>query len=152
MFTKGTLVYAEPLSEPTTSIVSFTASDLIKSDLQPKVNLLKDIQNSLEAYPELIKQQDYLAIRQGLRQEPVVELRKTCKDLTSYLKKEEVASFTKAYDEMIDAVSSLDTAAFRRARHEGVPSGNQVDSEVLNLVDTVLSKYNAMMAVLSSYR
>ena len=85
-----------------------TAADVLKSDIAPKVDLLKDILFVFRLYPSYVDNGDYDSLRQSFRSEPTMELRKTCKKLQKYLPSNQVSGFAKAYDEMIDSINDLD--------------------------------------------
>lgn len=47
---------------------SLTASDIIKTDLEPRVSLLKDVFFTFKLYENYIENKDYASIRSALRQ------------------------------------------------------------------------------------
>lgn len=85
-----------------------SAADVLRSDIEPKMDLLRDIQFVFKLYPNLVENGDYSTIRKGLRQEPVIDLRKTCKNLMKYLPADQASPFKRAYEEMIDSLNDLD--------------------------------------------
>ena len=60
-----------------------TAAELLKRDVQPKKDLLQDVQFIIRLLPSYVDAADYPALRQALRDGPVTELRKTCRKLVS---------------------------------------------------------------------
>jgi hypothetical protein len=85
-----------------------TASDVLQSDISPKVDILKDILFVMKLYPSYVDSKDYISIRSSLRSEPVVNLRKTCLKLQKYLPLESQKQFKIAYGEMIDSLTDMD--------------------------------------------
>lgn len=108
------IIFNSPIyGVPTPAVAdSLTASELIRSDLQPKIEILKDILFTIKTYPELIDKQDYLTIRSLLRSEPAVSLRVTCRKLKQFLpSKSQQDSFGSAYSTMIDSVDDFDSVS-----------------------------------------
>jgi len=109
--------YTSSNDETTVNIVKnelipkLSAADVLKSDIDPKVDSLKDILFIIKLFPSYVDSFDYSSIRQSLRQDPVVELRKTCKKLTKYLPANQIASFNKNYSDMIDKINDLDVVS-----------------------------------------
>lgn len=100
-----TVVRDEPIKQ------KLSAADVLKSDIDPKVDSLKDILFIIKLYPSYVESLDYASIRQSLRQDPVVELRKTCKKLSKYLPAAQITSFNKNYNDMIDKINELDVVS-----------------------------------------
>ena len=97
--------------EPVKQQQKLSAADVLKSDIDPKVDSLKDILFIIKLYPSYVESSDYVSIRQSLRQDPVVELRKTCRKLTKYLPATQITSFNKNYNDMIDKINELDVVS-----------------------------------------
>jgi hypothetical protein len=79
-----------------------SVNDLLKVDIGPKLDVLKDVQFILRLYPTYVDAGDYTSMRQGLREGPAQELRKTCKKLEKYLPVATLDSYKAQYAEMID--------------------------------------------------
>ena len=88
-----------------------SAADVLKSDIDPKVDALKDILFIIKLYPSYVESLDYASIRQSLRQDPVVEMRKTCRKLVKYLPEAQISSYNKNYNDMIDKINELDVVS-----------------------------------------
>lgn len=88
-----------------------TAADVLKSDLEPKIDALKDIFFVIKLYPSYLDSKDYQSIRQSLRQEPLIETRKTCRKIVKYLPENQVLPFNKAYNNMIEKLNDLDVVS-----------------------------------------
>ena len=59
----------EIITAPTvTTTPKLKAADLLQSDIQPRISMLKDIELSMQQYESLIENSDYLALRSALRQ------------------------------------------------------------------------------------
>merc|ERR1712091_203882 len=71
-------------------IVKLSASDLRKVDIEPKLDVLKDVLFILRLLPTYVSSQDYTSLRQSLREGPSIELRKTCKKLEKYMPEKEL--------------------------------------------------------------
>lgn len=94
-----------------TTVQQLTAKEVLSRDLQPRVDVLKDIQFIFKLYPSYIDKQDYVALRQALRQEPTVQLRKTCISLARYLSATNKEAFNSAYRNMIDKLDTVDSVS-----------------------------------------
>ena len=84
------------------------ASDVLKSDILPKVNILKDIELELRKFPGYLESRDYQALRSSLRKEPSIYLRKTCKALAKYLPSDDSKIFLNSYQQVIKSINQLD--------------------------------------------
>lgn len=93
------------------TVPTLSASDVLQADIKPRVDLLQDIFFIFKLLPNYLENNDYASIRKSLRQDPVIELRKTCKKLEKYLPATEMKNFDKAYGNMIDAVNDLDVVS-----------------------------------------
>lgn len=127
-----------------------SASEVLRSDINPKVDLLKDILFVVKLYPEYIKNSDYDSIRKSLRQEPTIDLRKTCKKLEKYLPAEEVVPFDKAYSNMIDSMNDLDVLALKRLQGENLPSKGQLDEEMNQKALDLSSRFETMLKTIEA--
>eukprot|EP01031_Cornospumella_fuschlensis_P028601 gene28601-34528_t len=133
--------------------ITLTASDLKKNDLAPRISLLKDIQFVVNLLPSYIEKQDYVSIRQTLRSEPTVELRRTCKELPKYLDVADAKAFNVAYEDLIDSINSLDVTALKRMQGSGVPQSKDVkDVQMLGLIEEAATKFAKMLSVIASYQ
>jgi hypothetical protein len=90
------------------SVPKLTAADVLKSDLDPRVDFLNDVLFVFKLYPDYLEKGDYSSIRSSLRSDPTVELRKTCKKLVKYLPVEKAKLFNTAYASMIDVLNDVD--------------------------------------------
>eukprot|EP01035_Chromulina_nebulosa_P018352 gene18353-24045_t len=124
-----------------------TAEELLQSNIQPRLSLLKDIETSFTQYDSYISSRDYLSIRSALRQEPTVELRKTCRSLKKYLTSEKQAVFDKAYNDMISSIDDLDSLALKRTRGDGIPSGDKIDDEMAKAVSVATNKLDGLIKI-----
>jgi len=141
----GTLVRSSPATE------SLTAADLLKSDIEFYTRELKDMSFVLRNVEDIINNRDYEDIRSVLRQEPVRNLRKTSKYLKKYLPSKDIQEkYEVSYQTMISAVDDLDFKATQRFRKEGVPKEGEQDSELLNILKTVILKLDEMISVVPS--
>eukprot|EP01038_Epipyxis_sp_PR26KG_P011313 gene11313-15175_t len=126
-----------------------TATEVLSIDREPKISILKDIYIVFQSYPSFAENKDYISLRQSLREEPTVQLRKTCRKLEKYLSTDELPSFQRNYGEMIDAVGSMDLMALRRMQGENVPSKDEQDKEFIAIVNNAIDKYKLMLNVIS---
>jgi hypothetical protein len=94
--------------ETTILKTKLTASDVLKSDIEPKVLLLKEVLGVLQKFPSYIESKDYISFRQALREEPAMELRKTCVKLKKYLPSSQIPNFEKAYSDLIETLNNMD--------------------------------------------
>lgn len=112
-----------------TATSKLTAGQLLQTDVQPRISLLKDIVTSMNQYESLVTAKDYVSIRQALRTEPAVELRKTCRSLEKYLKADQLKNYKNAYSVMISSIDDLDgvraplSATFRSRICPNIHSG-----------------------------
>lgn len=133
------------VQEQTTS--KLTAEQLLLTDTVPKINLLKDISLSFNQYESFVSTREYNEIRKALRDYPVVELRKTCKNLKKYLSLEKLKNFENSYSIMISSVDDLDGLALRRSRDENVPTNNKVDIEVINAINDAKKNLDELIKI-----
>ena len=63
----GPAFAADEISVATTeSVPQLTAAQLLKTDIDPKVDVLKDILFVFKLYPTYVEKKDYVSIRQSL--------------------------------------------------------------------------------------
>mmetsp|Transcript_5592 Transcript_5592/g.5782 ORF Transcript_5592/g.5782 Transcript_5592/m.5782 type:complete len:209 (+) Transcript_5592:169-795(+) len=123
---------------------TLTASELIKSDIAPKVEKLNDILFVLKALDELITKQDYVTFRSLLRQDPAVTLRVTARKLKLLLpSKAQQATFEKAYSKMIDSLDYMDSINLKRTQ------GSYDDKTLHNAWVEVIENYHDMMKTIN---
>ena len=75
-----------------------TSNDVLRSDVSPRLAVLKDIQFAFRLYPEYIVKKDYDSFRKALRTPPSVDLRKTCLKIKPFLAEEKKKDFENKYD------------------------------------------------------
>mmetsp|Transcript_31447 Transcript_31447/g.45262 ORF Transcript_31447/g.45262 Transcript_31447/m.45262 type:complete len:223 (-) Transcript_31447:68-736(-) len=129
---------------------SLTAADLLKNDITPKVDTLNDILFVLKLYPSYAEKGDYVSIRQSLRQEPAMNLRKTCKKLEKYLPDNVQKQFSASYASMIDSLNEMDVIALQRMQGSGLPADNTEDITLSKAIAATVSNYEKMLNTLSS--
>ena len=88
-----------------------SASDVLQSDITPKINTIKDILFTFQLYPQYIKAGDYLNFRQALRTEPAASLRKSCRSLKPFILPDTQKTYEAAYQDMIEAVNEMDVVS-----------------------------------------
>jgi hypothetical protein len=113
-----------------------TSNDVLKSDVEPRISILKDISFAFKLYPDYINKQEYESFRGALRQPPSMDLRRTCLKLKPFLAEEKKKEYEAVYNVMIDAVNEMDVTAFKRMQGEGVPPKDVPDTKVLQLLET----------------
>jgi hypothetical protein len=96
---------------PAFAIETLTALDVLQSDIEPKLSILKDILFTLKLYPEYINSKDYASLRSGVRQQPAMDLRKTCKKLKPFLPAGQQAIYEDAYNTLIDSFETMDVVS-----------------------------------------
>eukprot|EP01036_Dinobryon_divergens_P023275 gene23276-31603_t len=134
----------------TESVPQLTAAQLLKTDIDPKVDVLKDILFVFKLYPTYAEKKDYVSIRQSLREEPAMNLRKTCKKLGKYLPSNVQDKFSAAYSDMIDSLNEMDVLALQRMQGSGVPADNVEDVKFSKSVSDTIGKYEKMLDTLSA--
>ena len=133
--------------DETLTKVTLTASDLLTADVKPKIDLLKDVYTVIKLFPTIADQGDYSQIRLSFRSEPTIELRKTCRKLIPFLEVERRNSFEKAYQEMIEELDYLDVLCLRREQNDGVPDKGKKDTQVVDQINKLTSKYENMLNI-----
>eukprot|EP00600_Ochromonadales_sp_CCMP1393_P008902 CAMPEP_0174960788 /NCGR_PEP_ID=MMETSP0004_2-20121128/3889_1 /TAXON_ID=420556 /ORGANISM="Ochromonas sp., Strain CCMP1393" /LENGTH=182 /DNA_ID=CAMNT_0016209181 /DNA_START=82 /DNA_END=630 /DNA_ORIENTATION=+ len=127
---------------------TLTAADVLKSDLEPKIAYLKDVDFVFKLLPDYINKADYASIRTSLRSYPAADLRKTCKKLGKYLPATQAVEFNKAYNVMIEAVDDFDVMAFKRIQGDDVPDTGKEDTKLMQKMDLLQKRFDAMLATL----
>eukprot|EP01041_Mallomonas_annulata_P010170 gene10170-21199_t len=138
----STLICQQPLpfSIYAAQAESLTASEMIKSDIVPKVETLKDILFLIRTCGDLIDKQDYAGIRALFRTEPASSLRTTCRKVKLFLpSKAEQDNFGNNYSDMIDSIDTLDSFALKRMQ------GQSDDKTLKNVLEVAIVKYGAML-------
>lgn len=131
------------------AVPKLSANDLLKDDINPKLDLLKDVLFILKLYPSYAESKDYFSIRQGLREGPTQELRKTCRKLEKYLPADQLDPFKKTYAVMIDNMNYMDVLALQRVQGSGVPDEGKKDEGMVKAIDSTVSSYEAMLKTIS---
>ena len=80
------------------TVPMMTSNDVLRSDVTPRIAILKDIQFTFKLYPEYVNQKDYESFRKGLRTPPSMDLRKTCLKLKPFLAEDKKKEFENKYD------------------------------------------------------
>jgi hypothetical protein len=132
------------------TVPQLTAKDVLRSDVEPKTAVLKDILFTFKLYPDYISNGDYASFRQALRQSPAADLRKTCRLLKKYLPSEVQGRYQSAYDVMIDAVNEMDVTAFKRMQGEGLPKKGKTDEQMKDLLSQATEKLQVLVEIASS--
>lgn len=143
------LTSAAPLIPPVhaADVPALTSDDVLRSDVAPRIAILKDIQFAFKLYPEYIASRDYESFRGALRQPPSSSLRQTCLKLKPFLPEGSKADFEATYSRMIDAVNDMDTFAFKRLQREGVPPTGQPDTQLVSLLATASENLDKLIAI-----
>ena len=86
--------------EAESTVPMMTSNDVLRSDVSPRISVLKDIQFAFQLFPEYIAKKDYDSFRRALRQPPSMDLRKTCLKLKPFLAEEKKKDFENKYDDL----------------------------------------------------
>lgn len=135
------------LSDQTEEKVVLTASEVLNADVQPKIDLLKEVMFTIKLFPTIVEQGDYSQIRRSFRSAPTIELRKTCRKLIPFLEIDKRKSFENAYQAMIEELDYLDVVCLRREQNEGLPDKGKKDTVILDQITKLTNKFEAMLSI-----
>jgi len=128
-------------------VPTLTSDDVLRSDVAPRIAILKDIQFTFKLYPQYIESRDYESFRGALRQAPSSSLRQTCLKLKPFLPEGSKADFEATYSRMIDAVNDMDTFALKRMQGENVPPVGQPDTQLVTLLAAATENLDKLISI-----
>jgi hypothetical protein len=106
----GTFNIIAPIS-PAVATEALSATEMLKSDIGPKLSILKDIDFAFKLFPSFVEKQEYVELRQALRESPTMDLRKTCRKLKPFLPSEIQVKYEDAYKTMIESFEDMDVVS-----------------------------------------
>ena len=90
-----------------------TADEVIRLDITPKIQYLKDCLLIIRSLADFIDQKDYTSLRSALREGQISSLRATCRKTVQYLPTKEIQTkFNRAYNVMIETLNDFDTVLY----------------------------------------
>eukprot|EP00596_Hydrurales_sp_CCMP1899_P007566 CAMPEP_0119051866 /NCGR_PEP_ID=MMETSP1177-20130426/73345_1 /TAXON_ID=2985 /ORGANISM="Ochromonas sp, Strain CCMP1899" /LENGTH=189 /DNA_ID=CAMNT_0007031221 /DNA_START=3146 /DNA_END=3715 /DNA_ORIENTATION=+ len=126
-----------------------TAAEMLKQNIQPRIEHIKEISFAMKTFPTILDKGDYIALRGGFRSMPAMDLRKTCKLLKPFLVGDEKkVEFEKTYTIMIDAVNDIDVLALKRVQGSGLPKNGLKDEKMVSLLTDAITKMDDLLVIL----